>query len=317
MPVQALNCPNCGAPLPDAEGRHIVLCRHCGSSVRLLEPPPAAPEPPLPDRPPIPAANYRLERSELASVALGPDDVKHVIQLLRDRQRITAIQYYHDKAGGSLGEAKEAIDAIEAGLRDAAAPLSKPSASAGRAPDLAAVHDLVRSGDRMEAIRVYRELTNASPREAVTAIEGIERQISRGRPARRALGTGRGCLGIAGLMVAFVLVVSGGCGLYLQTKPIYRCSIEAVKAAAVSQRLLQPPVNAGYLVLTPGFEESSGFSSWELDAEYFAPVWGGGKVGLAIVQVSANSTGYSAMSARMYLDGETHLLRPWGRISCP
>jgi ribosomal protein L7/L12 len=316
MPPESLDCPNCGAPLAVVDGRPVVVCAHCGSSVRVAAPP-AAPRPPEttgpygmppPDRPP---------RSELASVTLGPAEAAHVIQLLRDQQQLEAIQYYHAKTGSSLGEAKDAIAAIEAGLKDAAAPLAPPSATS-QPPRMDDIHALVKANRKLEAVKRYRELAGVGLNEALTVVEGIERQQGRQPrapwPARSAA---RGCFGLAGIVLAFLLCISGGCGLYLRTKSSFHCSIRAVTEAVEQQGLLEPPVRAGYLVLAPGFEESGGFGGSEFHTEYFAPVWGGGGVGVAYVNLAGDSEGYSAMSARLYLRGERYELRPWGELACP
>jgi ribosomal protein L7/L12 len=321
MPVESLDCPNCGAPLPDAGGKSTVICAHCGSYIRLLTAPPAVaglPRPPAPVRDSTPAAPGPLERSQLASVTLGPADVAHITQLLRDQQKVAALQYFHDKVGGNVGDAKDAIEAIEAALRDASMPPSIPTAVA-RSPQMTEVHELVKAGKKIEAVKAYRELTGLGLREALTVVEGIERQNARaaGLPLPRSTSGLRGCAAILGVMVVFFLAISGGCGVYLQTKPIYGCSMRAVKAAVEDRSLLQPPINGGYLVLTPGFSESSGFRRWELDAEYFAPVWGADGLGLAHVLVSANSSGYNAVQATFIKGGRAHDLFSVSGIPCP
>jgi hypothetical protein len=324
MPVESLDCPNCGAPLPDASGKSTVICGHCGSYIRLLSvPPAAAPEPSgaapvaLP-RDAASAASGPLERSQLASVTLGPADVAHITQLLRDRQKTAAIQYFFDKVGGNVGEARDAVEAIEAALRDASMPPPIPSAVA-RAPEMAEVHDLVKAGKKIEAVKAYRELTGLGLREALTVVEGIERQQARaaGLPLPRSASGLRSCAAILGVIVVFLLVISGGCGVYLQTKPIYACSMRAVKAAVADQELLQPPINGGYLVMSPGFSESAGFRRWDLDAEYFAPVWGADGLGLAHVYLSANSTGFNAVQATFIKGGRAHDLFSVSGLPCP
>jgi ribosomal protein L7/L12 len=321
MPVESLDCPNCGAPLPDAGGKSTVICAHCGSYIRLLTVPPAVagpPQPPASARASASAASGALERSQLASVTLGPADVAHITQLLRDQQKVAALQYFHDKVGGNVGDAKDAIEAIEAALRDASMPPPIPTAVA-RSPQMTEVHELVKAGKKIEAVKAYRELTGLGLREALTVVEGIERQNARaaGLPLPRSTSGLRGCAAIIGVMAVFFLVISGGCGVYLQTKPIYGCSMRAVKAAVEDRNLLQPPINGGYLVLTPGFSESSGFRRWELDAEYFAPVWGADGLGLAHVLVSANSSGYNAVQATFIKGGRAHDLFSLSGIPCP
>jgi hypothetical protein len=323
MPVESLDCPNCGAPLPDAGGKSTVICAHCGSYIRLLVVPPAAAQPSAPASvsPPRgagPSAAGPLQRSQLASVTLGPAEVAHITQLLRDQQKDAALQYFHDKVGGNVSEARDAIEAIEAALRDADMPPPIPAAVAS-APQMGEVHALIKAGKRMEAIKAYRALTGQGLREALTVVEGIERQNARaaGLPVPRTFSTARGCAAIVGVIVVFFLVISGGCGLYLQTKPIYGCSISAVKAAVEDQALLQPPINGGYLVMSPGFSESSGFRRWELDAEYFAPVWGADGLGLAHVLVSANSSGFNAVEATFFKGGRAYDLFSVRGMDCP
>jgi ribosomal protein L7/L12 len=316
MPLESLNCPNCGAPLPDAGGAATVVCAHCRSTIRLR----ADVELPRPPAPPAPAPAERPERSALTSVALGPEDVAEITRLLRERQKITAVQLYHAKVGGTLGEAKEAVEAIEAGLRDASAPLPPPSATpvpgGGLRPsDLPEIHALVKAGKRIDAVKRVRELTGLGLREALTVVEGVERQMGRAVPSATSA-TWRGCASMVGVAVLFLLCTAGGCGAYLQTKPAYGCSIEAVKAAVADQDLLRPPINAGYLVLSPGYEESAGFGSWELHAEFFTPVWGADGFGVAYVNLADSSASRAQMSARVWLDGERHDLLPWTTLRC-
>ncbi len=324
MPLESLDCPNCGAPLPDAGGRSVVVCSHCGSSIRIQNAAaPAKPAPPPAERreynPGTTVGEYgrppvaRPERSALASVTLGPSDVAEVVQLLRDRQELAAIQFYHAKVGGTLGEAKEAIEAIEAGLKDASAPLPPPSASA-HPPQMAEIHELLREGNRLEAIKRYRQQTGVGLKEALTVIEGLERQAGRA-PGRTGRGL-RSAAAVVGSIVVLVTCILGGCGAYLQTKPIYRCSIDLVKADVINQRLLKAPVQAGYLVVSPGFEESTGFDSWRLSAEYFTPVWGANGWGVAYVAVTSNSSGNNSVSAKLYTTSGTFRLRNWGPVDC-
>jgi ribosomal protein L7/L12 len=330
MPLESLDCPNCGAPLPDAGGRSIVVCRHCGSSIRIEAAPPAPSPEPRESRAPgqigplsPTVGEYgapppkRPERSALTSVTLGPADVAEVVRLLRDKQQLAAIQLYHAKVGGTLGEAKDAIEAIEAGLKDASAPLPPPSTGI-RPIQMDDVYTLLRQGNRMEAIRRYREQTGVGLREAVTAIEGVERQLGRAPAARLRSASGvRSCLSVLGVIVIFFVCSFGGCGAYLQTKPIFRCALAEVQSAVVRQKLLRAPVRAGYLVLSPGFEESAGFDSWHLSAEYFMPVWGANGVGLAYVSVASDDSGRNAMSAKLYTSNGTFRLRDWGPLDCP
>ena len=268
MSTESLNCPNCGAPLRNPAGATTVICDHCGSLVAIHAPAaPAAPDQPV-ERPaygtnsPDPIFQYgpkpttQPERSGLTSLTLGPEDARHIVQLLRDHQQLEAIQFYHDKVGGSLGEAKAAVEAIESGLRDASAPLP-PASAVSRSFDISQLHDLLAAGNKIGAIKVYRDATGAGLREAAAAVDGMERQLYPGRAqpttvqANSRWAGGRGCVAMAGLIVALIICTFAGCGAFMQTQAIYRCSMREIKAVLVNREIFDPPVNGGYIVIAP------------------------------------------------------------------
>ena len=331
MSTQSLNCPNCGAPLTNTDGKATVMCDHCGSVIALKppQPAPAAPEQPAA---PEPTYNYgqvpsqRPVRSDLTSVALGPTDAAQVIQLLRDQQELQAIQLYQSKVGGSLGEAKEAITAIQAGLRDAGAPQPGPSVGNVVNPaDVPEVRRLVEAGNPLAAVKAYRAATGLGLGEASRAVHGLEQQLRQNRaggpipmrvPARGSSSGLRGCVsGLVGTAI-FIMCILGGCSAYMQTKAIYKCSLREIKAAVAQQELLAPPINGGYLVISPGFKESSDFSSWDLNAQYFAPVWGVNGWGVVSAHIAADSTGWNNVSAVLYKDGQNFKLIQSKKIAC-
>jgi ribosomal protein L7/L12 len=333
MPAESLNCPNCGAPLRNPGGAGTVICDHCGSLVAIHAPAaPASPDRPA-ERPaygtnsPDPIFQYgpkpttQPERSGLTSLTLGPEDARHIVQLLRDRQQLEAIQFYQSKVGGSIGEAKAAVEAIESGLRDASAPL--PPASVTSQPfHISQVRDLLEAGNKIGAIKVYRDATGASLREAATAVDGMERQLHprRARPttvqsSSRWAG-GRGCVASVALIVGLILCSFAGCGAFMQTQAIYRCSMREIKAVLVSQEIFQPPVNGGYIVIAPGFTWRGGPNGWRLDAEYFAPVWGANDMGIVYSHVRAEDDGWNSVSAGLYTRAGEQELFPAHTLDC-
>jgi ribosomal protein L7/L12 len=329
MSTQSLDCPNCGAPLRNPANASTVICGHCGSMVAIhAQGTPAAAERPdygTPSPDPTfqrgPKPTSQPERSSLTSLTLGSEDARHIVQLLRDRQRLEAIQFYHSKVGGSLGEAKAAIEAIESGLRDASAPL--PPASATSSPfDIANVRDLLAAGNKIAAIKAYRDATSTGLREAAAAVDGMERQLYPGRARPTTVQTnagrfaGRGCVAGAGLIVTFIICIFGGCGTFMQTQAIYRCTMREIKAVLASQEIFDPPVDGGYLVFAPGFEMSGGFDGWHLNAEFFAPVWGANNFGIVYSHVAADNDGWNSVSARLYTRGGSRVLFPGHTLDC-
>jgi uncharacterized Zn finger protein (UPF0148 family) len=91
MPLQGLNCPNCGAPLADSRSG-VQLCIYCNTFVRV--PPAAEPGP------------VTVEKT-VSDEALAP-----IKQLLAAGSRDEAVQRYRELAGCTLEEAQAALDTL-------------------------------------------------------------------------------------------------------------------------------------------------------------------------------------------------------------
>lgn len=120
---------------------------------------------------------------------------QQVRALLDDGQKIAAVKFYKDQTGVRLAEAKAAVEALEAGV-------GPPSSPAGIGDVLEA--ELLRMlgrGDKLEAVKLYKDQKGASLLEAKQAVESLA--------ARHGMGTQRaGCLGVA-LAVVVAAVVLG------------------------------------------------------------------------------------------------------------
>ena len=144
----SLNCPTCGAPLDTDGTRAVVRCKFCGN-VSLL--PGVLP-------------------SQAAAPASSLDEIR---KLAGDGNIIDALRKYREIYGVDLKEAKDAVDALQAGR------LATPAAPGMRAPDeltkaLEDVQRLLSSGNKIDAIKVYREHYDVSLARAKYAIEQIE-----------------------------------------------------------------------------------------------------------------------------------------------
>lgn len=91
-----LRCPTCSAPLdvPDAHA-HVVSCTYCGASVLLAERPGSVEASPAQQR--------------------HADAIAEVLRQLRAGSKIGAVRVYHEHFGVGLGEAKHAVERLEAG----------------------------------------------------------------------------------------------------------------------------------------------------------------------------------------------------------
>lgn len=95
-----------------------------------------------------------------------------VRDLLFSGRKIEAIKHYREATGVGLKEAKDAVEALE---RGAEAPY--PAVSVGGAPAgpwIDEVRALVRAGNKLEAIKRYREHTGLGLKESKDAVEALD-----------------------------------------------------------------------------------------------------------------------------------------------
>jgi ribosomal protein L7/L12/DNA-binding beta-propeller fold protein YncE len=113
--------------------------------------------------------------SALTGKALKIGEIQRLIQ---SGQKIYAIKLFRETFGVGLKEAKDAVDAMEEGKSiDLSGMLVKTSATGlqSNAQSLAEIQGLLRSGQKIEAIKRFREMTGVGLKEAKDAVEAIER----------------------------------------------------------------------------------------------------------------------------------------------
>jgi len=99
-------------------------------------------------------------------------------RFMREHKKIEAIKVYREITGAGLKESKDAIEALEAGR-----PVTwgdpegnSPLADIGEGGD-AGIRELIRRGNKIEAIKIYREFTGVGLKEAKDAVEALEREM--------------------------------------------------------------------------------------------------------------------------------------------
>lgn len=149
-----------GAGLVEAKAAVEALANRLGQG---QAPPPAPPLAPPPPRPVAPAP-----ASAEDALAARPGTRERVEALVGRGDRAGAIRAYREGSGASQGEAVAAIDAIEARLR-------------GQAPQvpewLRPVVAELRGGNKIAAIKAYRQATGVGLAEAKATVEGLARQL--------------------------------------------------------------------------------------------------------------------------------------------
>jgi ribosomal protein L7/L12 len=127
----------------------------------------------------------------------SPGTEGDIVSMLEQGRKIDAIRMYREQTGAGLREAKDAVDAIERGENLPAA--ARATGSAGVRADLKAdVWALVQDGQKIQAIKFYRERTGCGLKQAKDAVEAVARE--HGVAPNTA-----GCFG----MILFWLALSG------------------------------------------------------------------------------------------------------------
>lgn len=138
---------------------------------------------------------------------LSQEDSNRLTDLILAGQKIEAIKVYKDITGMGLRESKEFIDNLEAQLREAnpASPRhfaynAKPqSLSMGKIPeeDARKMTDLIFAGQKIEAIKMYREATSLGLKESKEFIDALERQLREECPENFSHAAKSGCSVVA------------------------------------------------------------------------------------------------------------------------
>ncbi|MDQ2714255.1 MAG: hypothetical protein M3Z08_05045 [Chloroflexota bacterium] len=98
--------------------------------------------------------------------------------LLQARQKIQAIKLFREDTGASLREAKEIIERMIA-TNDIAAPFTFAEAGSSEQTSqfTKEIQDCLRARKKIEAIKIYREQTGTSLKEAKNAVERMEAEM--------------------------------------------------------------------------------------------------------------------------------------------
>jgi ribosomal protein L7/L12 len=170
------NCPACGGPLVFAREAEITIrCPYCHNTVIVpdelrrglrLEGVGSADEQPRAMKPALPQINSNQVETEIRA-------------LLAARQKINAIKVYRQVTGAGLKQAKEAVEAIEAGCTLDDSLLNSPGNKVNLPIDdestIGQAAQLVKEGDKIAAIRLLRNHYDVSLKVAKDAADLLEK----------------------------------------------------------------------------------------------------------------------------------------------
>jgi ribosomal protein L7/L12 len=174
---QSFKCPACAAPLEYEGGDSpFIKCSFCGNSVIVPEELRSGGK----------KENAFLQLFESIGSSMPSLEqltkLKEVKKLVQEGNKIQAIKIYREIFGVGLKEAKDAVEKIEAGqplvftqTTFGSTQTDSPSSSImDIANSMNEVAMLVREGNKIAAIKRYRELTGVGLKEAKEAVEKIE-----------------------------------------------------------------------------------------------------------------------------------------------
>lgn len=129
-----------------------------------------------------------LRQTELDAKLQHPDRLR---QLVNETKKIQAIKLYREETGANLQEAKRAVDLIETQLRRGEEE-GRSAASETGEENMQAVWRLMQTGQKIKAIKAYRQATGAGLKEAKVAVERMVAGANEASPQKRSAKTGPG-----------------------------------------------------------------------------------------------------------------------------
>lgn len=236
--TQSFKCPACAAPLEYTGGDSaFIKCTFCGNSVIVPEELRSGKKQENPFAQLFESSGVMNAMPSMEQIA----KLKEIKKLVQEGNKIQAIKIYRETFGTSLKEAKDAVEKLEAGqplvftqTTTATTGQTEPPSFMELAGGMNEVAVLLREGNKIAAIKRYRELTGVGLAEAKEAVEKLEaghpldaarfivqQQENRGQtPAFQVSGfqgqqTGK-AFGCSFLLIAAAIVIAGaGLALYL------------------------------------------------------------------------------------------------------
>lgn len=145
---------------------------------------------------------------------LSHEETGRLRDLILAGQKIEAIKLYKEVTGMGLRESKEFIDDLEAQLREEnpefplnlshAAKPQRPSLGNMPEEDAKIMTDLIFAGQKIEAIKMYRNASHLGLKESKQFIDQLEKQLREECPENftHAAKTGCSVLVLAGVLLA-------------------------------------------------------------------------------------------------------------------
>lgn len=152
---------------------------------------------------------------------LSQEDTTRLTGLIFAGQKIEAIKVYKEITGMGLRESKEFIDNLEAQLREenpefprnffSAAKPQRPSMGNMPEDDAKKMTDFIFAGQKIAAIKMYKEASGLGLKESKDIIDALEKQLREECPENFAHAAKAGC-GAVVLIGGLLAMAAGAMG---------------------------------------------------------------------------------------------------------
>jgi ribosomal protein L7/L12 len=116
------------------------------------------------------------------------DVLNRVRAALADGLKIEAIKLYREASGAGLAEAKKFVEDLEAGRTPGTSPVESASND-----DINQIQAAVFAGEKIKAIKLYRESTGEGLKESKDFIDALEDELRRTEPGKFTAPPAKGC----------------------------------------------------------------------------------------------------------------------------
>jgi ribosomal protein L7/L12 len=136
--------------------------------------------------------------------SLTQTELDRIHAALADGLKIEAIKLYREASGAGLAEAKKFVEDLEAGRTPGTSPVESVTND-----DIDQIQAAVFAGEKIKAIKLYRESTGEGLKESKDFIDALEEELRRTEPDKFTAAPAKGCgVSVFCLFVAAIVVAS-------------------------------------------------------------------------------------------------------------
>ena len=122
------------------------------------------------------------------SNSLSDDDLANIRSALAAGEKIEAIKLYRELTGAGLAEAKQAVEALQAGR-----PIREIGFHSLSDEDVNEIQAAIFAGRKIPAIKVVRTATGMGLKQAKDLVESLELELRQTQPVKFTAPAAKGC----------------------------------------------------------------------------------------------------------------------------